>query len=125
MSQTYATKLNREHCTVTFDHQLLGALRGRNLSPSIEELWSVGSINHGEDDSGYLLAVVEHLQAQQDEVDLVAAETRETHICGCTGFFHHAFDQQVGDKIDDCKHVERVKEKRRVDIDDQQKTLLP
>jgi len=124
MSNTYATKLNREYSQVTFDHELLAALRGRDLSPTIEELWYVGSINHGGNDSGYLLAVVEHLTAPQDTVDLVEAEKHESHICGCTGFYHHAYDQQIGAKIDDCKHVERVKEKRRVSFDDKQETLL-
>jgi len=124
MSQTYATKLNREHSTVTFDHEFIGALRGRNTAVEIEELWSVGSIKHGEEDSGYLLAVVSHLPAPIDTLDVADTERVETLVCGCPGFYFHAYDEQVGAKIDDCSHCERVKEKRRTELPDSQSQLV-
>jgi len=56
----------------------------------------------------------------------VVDETRETtYVCGCPGFANHCYDEQVGAKIDDCKHVERIKEQRKEDLPDEQSTLIP
>lgn len=124
MSRTYAVELDREHYSTTFQHEFLTALRSRVLSPEIEELWSVGTINHGEDNTGYLLAVVSHHKGSLDELDVVEAERTETLICGCPGWFFQCYDEQVGAKIDDCKHCEEVKRQRRTEIEENQETLL-
>lgn len=123
MSRTYAAPLDPEHYGLTFEHPFLTALRGRELHPEIEELWSVGTIYPGEDNSGYLLAVVSHLTAPLDEVDVANADRRETLICGCKGYYMDCYDNQVGAKIDDCKHCQRIKQKRRTDIPEEQATL--
>lgn len=123
MSRTYAAQLDPEHYGLIFEHPFLTALRARELHPEIEELWSVGSINPGDEDSGYILAVVSHLTAPLDEVDLADTERKETCICGCPGFYFHSYDEQVGAKIDDCSHCERVKQKRRTEIPEEQTTL--
>lgn len=126
MSQTYAVPLNREHYSVTFDHEFLSVLRARELEPQIDELYSVGTIRHGSDESsGYLLAVISHLNAPLDTVDVVDAERTETLICGCAGYYFNSYDEQVGAKIDDCKHCSRIKEKRRTELPDDQSTLIP
>ena len=44
MGRKYATELSPEHYTLDFDHEFLFAMRGMQLSPEIEELWSVGTI---------------------------------------------------------------------------------
>ena len=126
MSQTYAVPIDREWSTVTFDHEFLSALRGRQLEPAVEELYSVGTIRYGSDESsGYLLARVSHLNAPLDTVDVVDAERDTTYICGCPGFKNHCYDEQVGAKIDDCKHCEKIKEQRKEDLPDEQSTLIP
>jgi len=125
MSNTYAVPLDREYSSVSFDHEFLNVLRSRNLKLDVEEMWSVGTIRHGsEESSGYLLAVVSHLTAPLDEVDIVNQERKETLVCGCTGFFHHCYDSGVGAKIGDCKHTERVKELRGTEMPDNQATLV-
>jgi len=91
----------------------------------VEELYSVGTIRHGSDESsGYLLAVVSHLTAPLDEVDVVNQERKETAVCDCSGWYHHAHDQEIGAKIGDCKHTERVKELRGTEMPDDQATLV-
>jgi len=125
MSSVYAAKINREHSSVSFQHELITALKGRNLSVDVEELWNVGTINHGEDNSGYVLAVISHLTAPQDTVDVANAERKETLVCGCTGFYFDCFDDQIGAKIDDCKHTKKVKKARKMAVDDNQETLIP
>jgi flavorubredoxin len=125
MSQTYAVPVDREHTTVSFDHEFLNVLRSRNLKLDVEELYSVGTIRHGSDESsGYLLAVVSHLTAPLDEVDVVNQERKETAVCGCSGWYHHAYDQEIGAKVGDCKHTERVKELRGTEMPDDQATLV-
>jgi len=123
MSRVFASELDTEYSSVSYDHELLNVLRGRNLKLEIETLYTVGTINHGTDDSSYLLAVVSHLQAPFDEVDVVNADRKETLVCGCPGFFHHCYDGEVGAKIDDCKHTERVKQLRRTELAENQATL--
>lgn len=125
MSHTYAAALDDDHARITFDHELLGALRSRNLEPEITETWISGTIKPGDDDSAHVVAVVQHLTAPIDEVDLVDAERRETHICSCPGFYYHKYDEDVGAKVGDCRHVERVKQERRVNLPDEQATLEP
>lgn len=124
MTRTYATQLDQEHYTATFDHEFLGALRGRQLKPEITGLWSVGTIKPGEDNSGYLLAVVSHYKAPFDVIDVADAERKETLICGCPGFKFHCYDQEIGGKIDDCRHCEQVKKQKRTEVSDQQETLV-
>lgn len=116
MSRTYATQLDREHYSATFQHELIAALRGRGLQPQIEEVWSVGTIKPGSENSGYLLAVVSHLTAPIEEVDLTNAERKETVVCGCAQYYFDCFDRQVGAPIDECKHCERVQKQRRQEI---------
>jgi hypothetical protein len=124
MSQTYAVPLNTEWSTVTFDHEFLTVLKSRGLEPQIEERWSVGTIRHGsEESSGYLCVVLSHLEAPLDEIDVVAAERKEAFCCGCPGWRHHAYDDQIGAPIDECRHVEAVKKERRTEVDDSQATL--
>jgi len=126
MSQSYASALDTEWSTVSFNHEFLAALRGRNLEPEIEELYSVGTIRFGsEESSSYLLARVSHLTAPLDTVDVVDAQREETYICGCPGYYNHCYDQQIGAKIDDCKHCEKLKKQRKEQIDDEQSTLIP
>jgi len=126
MTQTYAVPIDREWSTVTFNHEFLAALRGRNLEPEVEQLYSVGTIRYGsEDSSGYVLAKVSHLTAPLDTVDVVDAEREETYICGCPGFHNHCYDEQIGAKIDDCKHCEEIKEQEREELPENQSTLIP
>jgi len=126
MSQTYIAELDREWSQVTFDHEFLSALRGRNLEPQIEELYSAGTIRYGSDESSsYLLARVSHLTAPLDEVDVVDAERSESYVCGCPGFYNHCYDNQVGAKIDDCRHTEKAKEENREELPEDQSTLIP
>ena len=74
MSRVFASEIDREHSAVSFDHEFLTILRGRNLNVDVETLYTVGTIRHGsDDDSSYLLAVVSHLKAPLDEVDVVNA----------------------------------------------------
>jgi len=124
MSQTYATQLDQEHATIAFDHEFLSILRSRNLKIQIEELWSVGTITHGEENSGYLLAVVSHLPGPIEEIDLADTERKETLVCGCKGFYFNSYDREIGAKVEDCKHCNRVKQKRRTEVSDQQETLV-
>jgi len=124
MSQTYAAQMDVEHCGLHFEHELLTALRGRELAPEIEELWSVGTIYNGEDNTSYPLAIVSHHTAPLDEIDVATAERTETAICSCPQYFFECFDRQVGAPIDECKHVERVNQRRRTDTPDEQQTLL-
>jgi len=124
MSQVYSVPINQEHSVVSFDHEFLNVLRGRNLSLDIEQLYNVGTLRFGsEESSGYIAAVVSHLTAPLDEVDLADADRVETIVCGCDGWYHHAYDQQVGAVIDDCRHTEQIRRQRRTDVDDQQQTL--
>jgi len=125
MSQIYAIPLNDEHSTVTFNHEFLSALKARELEPQIEALHSVGTARYGsEDSSAYLLARVSLLPAPLDTVDLVNATREETYICGCPDFYFDCYDEQVGAKIDDCKHCKKIKEQRKEDLPDEQSTLL-
>ena len=125
MSQPYAVPLNTEWSQVSFDHEFLTVLRARDMEPQIEELYSVGTIRHGSDDSsGYVLAVVSHLPAPLDTVDVADTERLETVICGCPGWFNHCYDEEVGAKIDDCKHCKQVSKQRRTEIADNQEQLI-
>jgi hypothetical protein len=124
MSRTYATQLDQEHATVGFDHEFLSILRSRNLKIQIEELWQVGTIKPGEENSGYILAVVSHLTAPIEEVDLADTERKETLVCGCKGFYFNSYDREIGAKVEDCKHCSKVKQKRRTDAPDEQETLV-
>jgi hypothetical protein len=124
MTRTHATRLNQEHATVGFDHEFLSILRSRNLKIQIEELWQVGTIKPGSENSGYLLAVVSHLTAPLDEVDLADTERKETLVCGCKGFYFNSYDREIGAKVEDCKHCERVKQKRRTEVSEDQETLV-
>jgi len=126
MSQVYTVPLDTEWSSVTFDHEFLSVLRARNLEIEIEQLYTVGTLRHGSDDnSSYLLAKVSHLTDPLDEVDVVDAERDESLVCGCPGWFNHCYDNQVGAKIDDCKHTKRLKQKEGRDVDQDQATLLP
>ena len=123
MSRTYAAEIDDEHCGIHFEHELLTALRGRNLAPEIEALWSVGTLNPGEANSSYVAAVVSHHTAPLDEIDVATAERTETVICGCDGYYYHCYDQQIGAPIDECKHCERINKQRRTDLPENQTTL--
>jgi len=52
-------------------------------------------------------------------------DRKTTYICGCPGYFHHAYDSQIGAKIDDCKHCERLKQQSKQTTDENQATLIP
>jgi len=124
MDKVYVIEMDTEWCDVTFSHEFLSALRARNLAVEVEELYSTGTLRAGsEDNSSYLLAEITHLKAPMDEVDVVDAERKTTYICGCPGFFNHAYDNQIGVKVDDCKHTKRAKEKERTEMPDEQTTL--
>jgi len=113
--QRYAVPIDREYYSLTFDHELLTTLRARSLSPQVIDLYNVGTIrpdHHNKDTSGYVLAVVSHLKAPLDELDVAATERTESLICGCPGWHFHSYDEQIGAKIDDCKHCEDVKAQR-------------
>lgn len=125
MSEIYALSIDQEWSQVSFDHEFLNVLRARNLNPEIEELYTVGTLRHGsEESSSYLLARVSHLEAPQEELDLVDTERKETYICGCAGWMNHCYDHQVGAKIDDCRHCERLKKRRGEIQDENQATLV-
>lgn len=125
MSEVYAVPLNQDHSQVSFNHEFLSALRGRKLQPETKKLYTVGTIRHGsEENTSYLMAKVEHLKAPLDEVDVVEAEKRDTFICGCPGFLFQCYDQQIGAKIDDCKHIERQKKQSKQTADQNQETLV-
>jgi len=125
MSQTYAVPVDRQHSTVSFDHEFLNVLRSRNLKLDVEALYSVGTIRHGsEESSGYLLAVVSHLTAPLDEVDVVNQDRKESLICGCPDFYHRAYEKDVGAIVDDCKHTRKLKKKRGQETAEDQTTLV-
>jgi hypothetical protein len=125
MSTTYAVPLDREYSSVSFDHEFLNVLRSRNLKLDVEALYSVGTIRHGsEESSGYLLAVVSHLTAPLDEVDIVDSERKESYVCGCADFYHRGYDSEVGAIVDDCKHIRKLKKKRGQQTADDQATLV-
>jgi len=124
MSHPYAIQIDTEHVDVAFAHEMIGILRGKDLKPEIEELWSVGSEKHGQDDSGYLLAVVSHWTEAFRYVDVESDEKTETLVCGCTGYNFHCIDRDLGAKVDDCKHCKQVKKARRTEVDDSQATLV-
>lgn len=125
MSHTYAAKLDDEHARFDLEHELLSVLKSRDLEPEITEKWISGTIKPGDDDSAHVVVVVEHLTDPLEDVDVVEAERNETHICSCKGFYHHYYDQDVGAKVGDCRHVERVKQERRLNIPPEQQTLEP
>jgi len=126
MSQAYCVPIETEHSTIGFDHELLAALRGRQLEVEVEQVYNVGTIRYGsEESSGYLMAKVSHLTAPLDAVDVVNAERTETWVCGCKGFHFNCYDEQIGAKIDDCKHTQKAKEQEREDLPDNQSTLIP
>jgi hypothetical protein len=125
MNKPYATTLNTEWSSVEFSHEFLTVLESRDLQVKVEQLYSVGTIRHGStESSSYLMAVVSHLPDSLDNVDVVDTERVETLICGCPGFYNHCYDNDVGAKIDDCKHTERVKELRRTELPENQETLV-
>jgi len=124
MSTTYAVRIDTEHTTIDFDHEMCGILRGKDMKPEVEELYSVGTEKHGEDDSGYLLAVVSHWTEAFRFVDGDTDKRLETLVCGCPGYNFHCMDRELGAKVDDCKHCKRVKRKRRTELDDQQVRLV-
>lgn len=124
MSEVYAVPLDTEWSSVMFEHEFLNILRARDLEPKREQLYTVGTLRHGSDDnSSYLMAKVSHLKAPLDTVDIVQADRKETFICGCADWYYDCYDEQVGAKIDDCKHCERHKQKEGI-ADDNQATLL-
>jgi len=124
MDNVYAIEMETEWCGVSFRHEFLSALRARNLAVEVEQLYTVGTIRHGSDEnSTYVMAEVTHLKAPMNEVDVVNAERKTTYICGCPGFYNHAYDNQIGVKVDDCKHTSRAKQKARTEMPDEQTTL--
>lgn len=118
----HVAHLDREHINIAFGHELLTTLKSKGLSPTVERYFSVVNQKHGEDNSGYIVAEVTHLTKPKAKADIVADSTT-TYICPCTGFYHHCYDQNLGAKVDDCQHIERVKQKTRGNIDDKQQTL--
>jgi len=126
MSEIYVVPLNQEWCSVSFNHEFINAIRGRGLKPEIEQLYTVGTIRHGsEESSSYLMAEISHLEAPLDEVDIVNVERKTSFCCGCAGWKNHCYDEQIGAPIDDCKHVERAQQKLKTTVDDNQETLIP
>lgn len=123
MSTVYAVQIDTEHTDIEFDHEMCGILRGKNLKPTVEELWSVGSEKHGGDDSGYILGVVSHWKDDFRYVDAQEDSPAETLVCGCTDYYFRCLDRDLGAKVDDCKHCQRVKKQRRTELSEQQATL--
>jgi len=126
MSQAYCVPIETEHSSVSFDHELIAALRGKQLEVEIEQLYNVGTIRYGsEDSSGYVMAKISHLTAPLDVVDVVDAERVESYVCGCKGFYFDCYDEQIGAKIDDCKHTKTARKQERDELPEEQSTLIP
>jgi hypothetical protein len=123
--RVYANPINTEHVKFSFSTEFEGILRGKNLRPEVEELYSVGTERPGDDDSSYLLAVVSHWTEPFEYVDAAEDRQTETLVCSCPGFHYQCVDRDVGAKTDDCKHCERVKELHRTEMPDEQTTLIP
>jgi hypothetical protein len=125
MSETYAVPIDDDWSSVSFDHEFINVLRSRNMEVEFEELFTVGTLRHGSDESSsYIMAKISHLQAPLDTVDVVDAERKTTYVCGCPGFFNHCYDADVGAKVDDCRHCERAKEQSGEIQAENQATLL-
>lgn len=124
MSEVYAVPINREWSAVSFDHEFLNVLRARNMEVEIEELYTVGTLRHGSEDStSYVMAEVSHLKAPLDTVDVVEADRTTSFCCGCPGWSNHCYDEQIGAPVDECKHIERLKQKQG-HADENQATLV-
>jgi len=123
MSQPYAVEIDTAHTDIEFDHEMIGILRGKELRPQIEALWSVGTEKHGTDDSAYILAVVSHWEDAFRYIDVQEDERTETLVCGCPGYNFHCINRDLGAKVDDCKHCDAVKREKRTELPDQQATL--
>lgn len=104
----HVAELYSEHVSVAFQHELLSILQERELRPTVESFYSVVSVKHGDDNSGYIVARVSHLTEPFQEAD-VAVDRRETYLCACDGFYFHCFDADAGAKVGDCKHIKKVK----------------
>jgi hypothetical protein len=123
--RVYANPVDTEHCIVSFSTELAGILQGKNLQPEVSKLYSVGTERPGDDDSSYLLAVISHWDVPFEHIDAAGDSRVETLICSCPGYHYQCVDRDVGVKVDDCKHCERVKELRRTEMPDEQSTLIP
>jgi len=110
MSELRVAPINQDHVDVSFSHELLTVFEERNLKPSIQELYSVVSVKHGERNNGYVVAQVEYLTEPFESADIVEDRTH-AHLCACDGFHFHCYNQDLGVKDGDCKHIQRVKQK--------------
>jgi len=125
MSEVYAVPIDDEWSSVSFDHEFLNVLRSRDMEVEIEHLYTVGTLRHGSDESSsYVMAKISHLQAPLDTVDVVDAERTETYVCGCANYYFDCYDDQVGAKIDDCKHCKKAKKQSGEIQAENQATLL-